>query len=242
MKTCERCQNKYSNISNRQKYCFDCIPVIAREYSKRWQKRWRKNNLERAREKDRKNRIRYKDKRNKYSREYYKKHKDTEVYKKRINKWWKKHPNKKKEYNKKYFQLHKKELLIQRRGYQKVWRRKNKGRLNFFVRKKLKTDPKFHLNRIVSKAIWEALKEKKAGRKWESLVDYSLEDLIKHLEKQFTPEINWRNFGKYWQIDHKRPKSWFGFTPEEFKKCWSLKNLQPLEKYKNLSKNNHYAS
>lgn len=103
MKICERCQKKYSDTSNRQKYCFDCIPIIAREYSKRWQKRWRKNNLERAREKDRRNRIRYKDKRIKYGREYYKKQKDTEVYKKRINKWWKEHPNKKKGYNRKYY-------------------------------------------------------------------------------------------------------------------------------------------
>ncbi len=242
MKTCERCRKKYSNTSNHQKYCFDCIPIIRREYAKRWLKEWRQNNLEKAREKDRKNRIRYKDKRIKYNREYYKKQKDTEIYKKRMGKWWKKHPDKKRGYNKKYFQLHKKELTIKRRNYQKIWRRKNKGRLNFLAREKLKTDPKFHLNRIMSKAVWEALKEKKAGRKWENLVDYCLEGLIKHLEKQFTSKMNWENFGKYWQIDHKRPKSWFSFTPEEFKQCWSLKNLQPLEKHKNLSKNNHYAS
>jgi len=241
MELCKRCQKKYSPSGNHQKYCTDCALIASREYFNKRQKNWRKNNLEKAREKDRKYRIKYRDKRIKYNKEYYKKHKGTEVYEKRIKKWWKKHPDKKRLYNKKYFQLHKKRLLIKRRGYLKLWRRENRKRLSFLAREKRKTDPKFRLDRVVSKAIWEALKKRKAGRKWESLVDYSLEDLIKHLEKQFTSEMSWGNFGKYWHIDHKRPKSWFGSAPEDLKQCWSLRNLQPLEKHKNLSKNNHYA-
>jgi len=242
MKICKRCQKKYSPSSNYQKYCRDCASIISREYSNKWRKKWRKSNLEKAREKDRKYRIKYRDKRIKYSRKYYKKHKGIEVYENQIKKWWKKHPDKKKQYNKKYYQLHKEKLLIKRRGYLKLWRRKNRERLSFLAREKLKADPKFRLDRTVSKAIWEALKKRKARRKWETLVGYSLEGLMKHLEKQFTSKMNWENFGKYWHIDHKRPKSWFGSTSEDFKQCWSLKNLQPLEKYKNFSKHNRYAS
>ena len=241
MRICERCQKKYFNTSNHQKYCFGCISIVRREYSNRWQKDWRRNNSEKARKLDRKNRIKYKNERNEYNREYYKKHGHTGIYKQRINKWWKEHPDKKKGYNKKYFQLHKRKLMLKRRDYLKMWRKKNKERLSFLAKEKLKTDLKFHLNRVMSKSIWEALKKKKAGRKWENLVGYSVGELAQHLEKQFTLEMSWKNFGKHWHIDHKIPKSWFGFTPEGLKQCWSLKNLQPLEKYKNLSKNNRYA-
>lgn len=33
-----------------------------------------------------------------------------------------------------------------------------------------------------SKGIWECLKKKKAGRRWETIVGYTLEDLKNHLE------------------------------------------------------------
>jgi 5-methylcytosine-specific restriction endonuclease McrA len=53
--------------------------------------------------------------------------------------------------------------------------------------------------------------------------------------------MNWENYGSYWHIDHKIPISVFNFEkPEDydFKRCWNLKNLQPLEKFKNMSKGN----
>ena len=82
---------------------------------------------------------------------------------------------------------------------------------------------------------------KKAKRNWETLVDYTLEKLTKHLEKQFDSKMNLDNYGSYWVVDHVRPKSAFHYTPSKdlgFKQCWSLKNLQPLEKIANIRKNN----
>ena len=106
----------------------------------------------------------------------------------------------------------------------------------------MRQDPKRLLNSIISNQIRDALKGKKAGRHWESLVDYTLQDLMAHLESLFEPWMNWENYGK-WHIDHKRPKSWFKYKDAEdpeFKKCWSLNNLQPLEAKKNFKKNNLY--
>ena len=103
----------------------------------------------------------------------------------------------------------------------------------------------FKLNNYISRLIWIALKKEKNYRSWKNLVGYDINELKKHLEKQFTPEMNWDNYGKFWEIDHKIPKSWFKFEKaedEEFKKCWALKNLQPLEVSKNRSKNNHFTS
>jgi hypothetical protein len=60
-----------------------------------------------------------------------------------------------------------------------------------------------------------------------------------HLEKLFTPEMSWENYGTYWSIDHKAPVAVFNFekpTDVEFRLCWSIKNLQPLEKIANIKK------
>jgi hypothetical protein len=81
------------------------------------------------------------------------------------------------------------------------------------------------------------------GRHWESLVSYNLNDLVKHLEKQFDDKMNWENYGSYWHIDHIKPKSLFKYVypeDEDFKKCWSLENLQPLEKIANMRKKNNF--
>lgn len=53
----------------------------------------------------------------------------------------------------------------------------------------------------------------KGGRHWESLVDYSLNDLKRHLENLFEPDMSWNNYRKGgWNIDHKIPISSFNIT------------------------------
>lgn len=96
------------------------------------------------------------------------------------------------------------------------------------------------LNTKFSTHMRMSLKGNKAGRKWESLVDYVLMDLKVHLEKQFQPGMSWDNYGE-WHIDHKTPIVAFNFeTPEDidFKKAWALKNLQPLWAVENMKKHN----
>ena len=55
----------------------------------------------------------------------------------------------------------------------------------------------------------------------------------------FTPEMNWDNYGNYWSIDHVIPVSHFNLENEDEKyKCWNWSNLVPLETSKNSSKKN----
>ena len=78
--------------------------------------------------------------------------------------------------------------------------------------------------------IYLALKGKKNGRKWESLVGYTLEDLMQHLEKQFQPGMTWENYGE-WHLDHIQPRAAHFYTDStdpDFQRCWALENLQPL--------------
>lgn len=74
---------------------------------------------------------------------------------------------------------------------------------------------------------------------------YTIHDLMKHLESQFEPWMNWDNHGPYnkniktWQIDHIVPDSSFSYkdtSDKDFIASWSLSNLRPLESLENILK------
>jgi hypothetical protein len=84
-----------------------------------------------------------------------------------------------------------------------------------------------------------ALKGAKANRHWEDLVPYNLEQLKQYLEIQFDENMNWDNYGTYWEVDHIIPQNLFDVTiaeSKDFQICWSLMNLRPLEKSANRSR------
>jgi hypothetical protein len=107
--------------------------------------------------------------------------------------------------------------------------------------KKLST-PKGKLENSIRVGIYQSLKKGIKGRRhWCDLVGYTIDQLMKHIEKQFLPGMSWDNYGKHtWHIDHKIPVSVFNFEIAEdidFKKCWSLENLRPLWAKENWAKN-----
>ena len=94
----------------------------------------------------------------------------------------------------------------------------------------------FNFSRRMRKSL-NGIKESKS---WETLVNYSLEDLKLHLEKQFTNGMSWENYGE-WHIDHILPISSFNiqdYNDEYFQKCWSLEKLQPMWAVENIKKSN----
>lgn len=77
---------------------------------------------------------------------------------------------------------------------------------------------------------------------------YTIHDLMKHLETQFEPWMNWENHGLYspnkktWQIDHIKADANFNYKSvedSEFLKSWALSNLRPLEAMNNILKSNN---
>ncbi len=117
------------------------------------------------------------------------------------------------------------------------------GYYNKYQSERLKTDIKFRLNRNVSRLIRKALKGNKAGRRWGSLVGYTLNDLIDRLKNTMPVGYTWKDFlsGEL-HIDHIIPISAFNFTKPEhtdFKRCWELENLQLLPAKENLIKHNN---
>ena len=106
---------------------------------------------------------------------------------------------------------------------------------------KIRSTPKGKLNHHISSLINGALKKEshKTRRGWEQLVDFTIDQLKQHLEKQFRPGMTWENYGTVWHVDHKTPIAVFNFSkPDDidFRLCWSLKNLQPLEAMDNILK------
>jgi hypothetical protein len=94
------------------------------------------------------------------------------------------------------------------------------------------------LNDAIKTGIYKGLKHNKNGHKWESLVGYTLQDLMVHLEMQFQPGMTWDNYGE-WHVDHRIPKAAFTFTnpcDSSFLICWGLDNLQPMWASENMSK------
>lgn len=78
----------------------------------------------------------------------------------------------------------------------------------------------------------------KGGRSWPALLGFTVADLMRHLERQFSARMSWDNYGK-WHIDHILPVTSFEFHSTDcpdFKACWALTNLRPLWAKANLSK------
>jgi hypothetical protein len=72
----------------------------------------------------------------------------------------------------------------------------------------------------------------KARRSAESLLGYTIEELSRHIERQFTKGMTWDKFmdGEI-HIDHIIPVAFLKpaeINSDEFRACWALSNLQPL--------------
>ena len=124
-------------------------------------------------------------------------------------------------------------MLFFKREYDKKWKENRR-----------KTNLKFNLQSKIGRAILKSLKGNKAGRHWETLVGYTLKDLIKQLKTTMPEGYTWQDYldGKL-HVDHIIPIRAFVFDkPEdpEFKDCWSLWNLRLLAVEENLKKNSNF--
>lgn len=107
-------------------------------------------------------------------------------------------------------------------------------------RKRYKEDPKFALNELMRGGISRSLRGMKDWSSWTDFVDYTVDELKAHLERQFTRDMTWENRGEFgWHIDHILPIASFDYDgPDhpEFKACWALTNLRPLWGNENSAK------
>lgn len=158
---------------------------------------------------------------------YYSKPKTKERSKKNHKKWYEENKDKWNEYIKEYREKNKEKIREIKRNYERT-RKAN--------------DPLYKLVANFRTAIWTVLKENnmdKYGHYFE-ILQYSPEQLATHLEKQFSEGMTWENYGD-WHVDHKTPITAFNFQEigdNEFMRCWSLENLQPMWGDENIRKSN----
>ena len=54
--------------------------------------------------------------------------------------------------------------------------------------------------------------------------------------------MSWHNYGSQWHVDHIKPCTLYDMTQEAQRlECFNYKNLQPLWKIENLTKNRFHA-
>ena len=130
--------------------------------------------------------------------------------------------------------------------YQKKWREENRDKLRKtkrdYERNRKAKDPLYKLISNFRTAIYQVLKENSVekNKSYFDILQYTPEELINHLEKQFKDDMTWDNYG-IWHVDHKLPITSFDIQEmgdDEFMKCWSLDNLQPMWGEENIRKSN----
>lgn len=181
-------------------------------------------------------------------REYYRRYRllNPEKYRKKAKKFKEDHPTYFKEHyqknRNKYIQKSKEhdESLSPEKKEERRLRHQYTGKL--WRRKQYRENINYKIRQLVDSAIRRSLKDKNGKVIYDGL-DYTIDELKAHLEAQFEPWMNWDNLGPCsstekttWQIDHIRPVNTFDIKKvgdEEFKKCWALSNLRPLDSYLN---------
>jgi len=205
-------------------------------------RKYRIKNADKIRERVKNKNARTKDAKREYNKRYYREnrelmleqkkqqyHNDRDEHLKRNRSNYHKHRDKRKEYAKASWE--KTKNVEEYREKRREYRRKSDS-------KRIANNPAFKIRKRFSAAVYNCMKVRKNGSCFD-FVDYDLKQLMRHLEKQFTPEMTWDNYGSYWHVDHIDPVSFFNierYGDAEFRRCWALTNLRPLEAKANLSK------
>ena len=157
-------------------------------------------------------------------------------------KWREKNKETLKEYVKTWYEQNKE----RRKEYLKEYREKNIDKIRQikrdYERNRKSRDPLYKLISNFRTAIYTVLKESNVDKygHYFDILKYTPNELINHLELQFKDDMSWDNYG-IWHVDHKLPITNFNISEmgdEEFMRCWSLDNLQPMWGIENIKKSN----
>lgn len=135
--------------------------------------------------------------------------------------------------------------VLNNKDKHKLWAINNRDKSRLIKKNWKLRNPRVKLENTLRTRILQALKHQglKKNKRTIELVGCPIEELKKHLEKNFQKGMTWENRGYWgWHIDHIKPVSLFDLRDiEQQKKAFHYTNLQPLWMKDNFSKKNKYA-
>jgi hypothetical protein len=254
---CKKCYKKQYNLDHkeersegRKRYTLDhkedkrFYDTIHKEEIIEYKKQYKLDHKEDAKNYNKQYRLDHKEEMKEYDKQYNLDHKEeTKAYNKQYNLEHKEEIS----INSKQYRIDHKE---EKREYNKQYRLDHKKERNELRNEKRRNSPAIKLRNNISGAVWLALKRSGNSKRGESVMKhmpFTIEELKLHLECQWEHWMTWENYGKVssekrtWNIDHKVPQSkllYITMKEENFRKCWALSNLQPLEAIANIKKGN----
>jgi len=168
---------------------------------------------------------------------YREKYSDREA--KRHKKYNKLNKDKISEYMHEYYVKNSKKINIRNSKYKSSHRKEINQRLKY----KRQTDIKFKILSSLRHRLNMSVINNYKSAPTKELLGCTVEFLKKHLETQFTDNMNWNNYSYYgWHIDHIKPCASFDLSKDlEQRKCFHYTNLQPLWAKDNLEKGAKYV-
>ncbi len=128
------------------------------------------------------------------------------------------------------------------------WREQNiekiRENVKLYLNKKYSEDISYKLRVTLRNRTHRAIKGQKVGSFVKDL-GCSISQLIEYISSQFRDGMDWDNWGKIWQLDHKKPLVSFDLSNrEEFLLAANYSNLEPLmiheHRIKSVLERNHY--
>lgn len=163
-----------------------------------------------------------------------------EILREKEKQYREQHKQQIKEYyhNNKYKNLQrKKQYYQQNKDKLEQYRKNNKEKRRVYMNSRYKSDNRYKIDVDSANLMTSILKGRIKNSPTLLLrCGYTAEQLRQYIELQFTLEMNWGNYGIYWEIDHIIPKNLFNYISyddESYKQCWKLSNLRPLSKKEN---------
>jgi hypothetical protein len=147
------------------------------------------------------------------------------------------HPERVRESKRKFFQKHKEEIREYKKQYYHAHIDLERERAR---RKDRKVRSTVHgrLRANIHRRMLLVLKGINKSQHTCEIIGCGIDELRQHLESQFLPGMTWGNWSRQgWHIDHIMPCASFDLSdPEQQRKCFNYRNLQPLWAIDNLKK------
>ena len=123
--------------------------------------------------------------------------------------------------------------------YTKIRKGRLRKNIGLYRRHKLDTDPIYRIKMNIRDRLKKMIKNTDGYRS--TSMGCTADELRAYLEKRFTPEMDWDNYGKIWSVDHVKPLALFDLlNKEELLEANHYTNLQPLLVKDNIRKGKKY--